>query len=39
MNGTASAPYLATRVLVDIADKCQNIKISEIIRNDFCVDF
>jgi len=36
--GTASAPYLATRVLVDIADKCKNQVISAIIRNDFYMD-
>ncbi|KAH8346285.1 hypothetical protein KR059_000107, partial [Drosophila kikkawai] len=36
--GTASEPYLATRFLVDIAEKFENQKISAIIRNDFYMD-
>ncbi|XP_059057830.1 uncharacterized protein LOC131851357 [Achroia grisella] len=36
--GTASAPFLATRCLKEIASECKNKKISEIIEHDFYVD-
>jgi len=36
--GTASAPYLAKRVLADIGDKCRDPLINGIIKNDFYMD-
>lgn len=36
--GTASAPYLATRCLVSLADQCSDPEVSQSIRRDFYVD-
>ena len=36
--GTASAPFLSTRCLVQLAKECKEDKISNIIKNDFYVD-
>jgi len=36
--GTASAPYLTTRALRDIADKCKNYENGKININDFYMD-
>ncbi|CAG9136732.1 unnamed protein product [Plutella xylostella] len=36
--GTASAPYLSTRCLVQLAKECRDPVISEVIQKDFYVD-
>lgn len=36
--GTASAPYLATKCLVSLADYCSDINAKKAIQNDFYVD-
>ncbi|XP_049882518.1 uncharacterized protein LOC126378330 [Pectinophora gossypiella] len=36
--GTASAPFLSTRCLLQLAKECPDDKISELIRSDFYVD-
>ncbi|KAH8410358.1 hypothetical protein KR222_004608, partial [Zaprionus bogoriensis] len=36
--GTASAPYLATRVLAEIGNRCQDQSIKDVIINDFYMD-
>lgn len=36
--GTASAPYLATKCLVSLADQCSDPEVSQSIRRDFYVD-
>ncbi|XP_052738126.1 uncharacterized protein LOC128198186 [Bicyclus anynana] len=36
--GTASAPYLATKCLVSLADECKNVKVQHAIKHDFYVD-
>ncbi|XP_026730719.1 uncharacterized protein LOC113495918 [Trichoplusia ni] len=36
--GMASAPFLATRCLAELADKCQDKVIANVIKNDFYID-
>jgi hypothetical protein len=36
--GTASAPFLSTRYLVQLANECPDDKIANIVRSDFYVD-
>lgn len=36
--GTASAPYLATRCLVELGKQCKNTEVSKTILHDFFVD-
>lgn len=36
--GTASAPFLSTRCLVELAEQCQDKVIANVIKNDFYID-